>query len=99
MFKVKQIFWFLIKTLFFWGSQFILFVCLFVLLMAGRTWGRWKFSNPGLNLSRSRSNIRFFNPLCLVRGRTHASTVSPAATVRFLTHSVTAGTLELFYST
>ena len=56
------------------------------------THGLWKFPGQGLNLICSFSNARSFYPLCQARDRKHASTVTQATTIRFLTHCIKVGT-------
>ena len=51
----------------------------------GSSWAR-------LNLSHSCNNMGSFNPLRQTRDQIHASAVTQATTVGFLTHFATAGT-------
>ena len=83
---------------------FILFCILFYFILFhfisffGNTHGIWKFLGQGLNLSRSChlchswGNRESSNPLHRAGDGTHASTVSWAAEVGFLTHCATMGT-------
>ena len=69
----------------------------------GHTHSIWKFLSKGLNLSHSCdlchsfSNTRSFNPLHWARDWTHASTVTWAAAVGFLTHCATLGNSFFFF--
>ena len=65
----------------------------------GHTPGIWKFLGQGLNLSPSCGNSRSFNPLCWAKNQTHASAVTRAAAIGFLTHCATTRTpCALFHS-
>ena len=58
-----------------------------------------KFLGQGLNPSCSCDLCRTvsFNLQCWARDQTHASAVTPAAAVGFLTHCTTVGTLTKYY--
>ena len=67
----------------------------------GHTHGMWKSLGQRLNPRRtdlhcSHSNTRSFNPLHQARDRTHASAVTQATAVRFLTQCATVGTPQAF---
>ena len=85
-----------ITILKYWHMIVGLFVCLFIY---GHTCSKWKFLGQGLNLSCSHdlccscnNSTGYFNPLHWARNWTHASAVTWAAKVRFLTHLTNVGT-------
>ena len=72
----------------------------FFFFLNGRTHNIRKFLGQGLNpscscnLCHSGSNAGYFNPLYLAGDGTHASAVTWATAVRFLTHCATVGTFH-----
>lgn len=78
-----------VKTWYTWVSQVIFS---FFLFLNGRICGIWNFPNQGVNQSCSYSNTGYFNSLGQARNQIHASTVTWAAAVGFLTHCITEGT-------